>query len=118
SPRCASAVPSYQSNAPPPLIHAPPCSQTTTGRRLAPGAGVHTVRCRQSSDCEAAKSPIVSRNLEGRCGCTRPGCVAFREPTDCTGSGGQKRKLPMGGCAKGIALKRHTVSCCVPVMSP
>src|SRR5690606_28431402 len=71
-------------------------------------SGVHTVRCRQSSDWADSISPKATLNRERCCGATGPRRVASISPSGAHEIGGANRRVPTGGNAYRTPLKRDT----------
>src|SRR4030042_140641 len=84
-----------------PIIKAPPCIQTITGRFALSSPGVQILRTRQSSDCGWGTCINIPPGI-AFCGAIGPNSLAECTPLHgLTGWGGIQRKSPTGGAAYG-----------------
>ncbi len=89
-------------------MKAPPCSHTITGSRApGAGAGVHTLRFRQSSPgTSGSGSSAAYVGVYGTLGAVGPYAPASRTPSQAAGgAGAAKRSAPTGGAAYGTPRK-------------
>src|SRR4030043_2350209 len=104
-PRVGNLSLSYIGSEPLPIVKAPPCIQTITGRFALSSPGVQILRNRQSSDCGCGACIIIPPGIV-LCGAIGPNSLAERTPLHrLTGWGGIQRKSPTGGAAYGPPRK-------------
>src|SRR5919202_3715876 len=101
TPSRANAVPSYCGTAPEPLTNAPPWIHTSTGRPVADGSGVQTLRLSTSSPGTTGSGSSRSTGAGyGGLGAVGPYSVQSRTPSHRgAGTGAANRRSPKGGAA-------------------